>query len=154
MASAAQIESPVERTLRFLRRAAERANDDRGPLRSIGDVKQAVGADKDAVRGYLIKLVARGDILLHEFASGQCWEAVVPRKEPVKEAVDGHFILQRELLDGYRSSWFDAETFTNSSRARQALKSAADIEAVRSREFCGHRAQRIRLVAIAQSTHP
>ncbi|WP_148648336.1 hypothetical protein [Sphingobium cupriresistens] len=140
--------SPVDRTLAFLRNAARRANDDRGPLRTIGEVKQAIGADKEAVRGYLIKLVARGDILLHDWSGGQCWEAVMPKKVAPVEVADGHFILQRELLDGNRSSWFDAETFTNFARAKQALEFAKSAELARSQEFFGRRAQRIRLLSV------
>ena len=140
---------PVERTLKFLRRAARRANDDRGPLRSISEVKQAIGAEKETVRGYLIKLVARGDVICHEFSSGQCWEARVEKKPAPVEAKDGVFILQRELPGDTRSLWFDAETFTNFERAKRALEYAKADALHRSQEWGRNdRVQRIRLLSV------
>ena len=140
---------PVERTLRFLRRAAHRAKDDRGPLRGLNEIRQAVGSEKETVRGYLIKLVARGDVICHEFSSGQCWEARVEKKPVAVEAKDGVFILQRELPGDTRSLWFDAETFTNFERAKRALDHA-EAEALHRSQQWGRndRAQRIRLLSV------
>lgn len=136
---------PVDRTLNYLRKAARSANDDRGPLRTISTIKQAVGADKEAVRGYLIKLVARGEIMLHDWSGGQCWEAVMPKPVAPVEAVDGHFVLQREVIHDQRAYWIDGETFTNCDRAKSALKFAQSAAQYRAREW-GRPVQRIRLL--------
>jgi len=149
-AAASNTESPIDRTMKFLRRAAQRANNDRGPLRTLREVAQAVGKDKDAVRGYLIKLVARGEVVFHDCINGQSWSAFVEKPAPVAEKVDGRFILQREIMDDSRSLWFDAETFTNSDRAQLALKFARADAQARSQQFC--RTQRIRLLSVPNFT--
>ncbi len=150
---AAKVSHPVDRTLSFLKKAARRANDDRGPLRSIGEIKQAVGEDKDAVRGYLIKLLARGDIVLHECINGQAWSVEVDRQSfapPVPPVVDGHYILQREVIEDGRTFWFDADVFTNFERAKNMLEYQQRRAEYSAREWRNYpqRVQRIRLLQL------
>src|SRR5690606_30141929 len=91
----------------------------------IGRIRQALGmTDKDAVRGALIKLVARGEVETPECSNGVYWRAhFTPKPAPV-EVADGVFILQRELADDHRQLWFDVERFTNRERAMNALRFA------------------------------
>lgn len=151
MHSVDQTITPINRTLRFLQRARRRDSDTCGPLRSLAQIAQAVGADKETVRGYLIKLLASGEIEFHNFSSGQSWSA--PKlPEPVRkeDAADGHYILQREIMDDPRGLWFDAETFTNSTRAKCALDWARRDAEFAARQFgnSSARVQRIRMLSV------
>jgi hypothetical protein len=150
------VENPVERTLKLMRKHARRAlRDDVGPWLGIGQINQMVGAkDRHIVRGYLIKLLARGDIELVEFSNGQGWRAILP-PEPVvigpEDVKDGVFILQREIREGSRSLWFDDRTFTNSIRAKRALHWEQQQALVRSRQWdVSERIQNMRILAVVK----
>lgn len=67
---------PVERTLFLMKRWRRRDEaKDAGTWRGLSVIAQGVGSDRDAVRGYLIKLVARGEVEAMEFANGVFWRA-------------------------------------------------------------------------------
>lgn len=155
------VEHPVDRTLRLMRKAAKRAERrEHGPLLGIGAIKQMLGEkSRETVLGYLIKLVARGEVEVLQCTNGTYWapylapQPVIVRPEDV---TDGFFILQREIFDGPRSSWFDAETFTNSIRAGAALRYAKANGEYRAREWNSpdRRIQRVRLVSLPKLGQP
>lgn len=43
--------------------------------RGISEIRQGLGLDRDATRGILIKLVARGSVEVGEFSNGIFWRA-------------------------------------------------------------------------------
>jgi hypothetical protein len=158
--SAEAIVHPVERTLHYLRRVSRRAlARDTGDLLGIGQIKQMLGTkDGDAVRGYLIKLVARGDVEVLECTNGIYWRSTLGREilqQRIQEVekVDGHFILQREIMDDHRGLWFDAEKFTNSKRAARALEYAQREAYARANEW-GTPAKRVQSIRLISQVQP
>lgn len=146
-------ETPIERTLRLMRRQRRRSeNNDQGNLLGIGKIKQMVGGNREAVRGDLIALVARGDVEVIECINGIFWRATAHEPDYIiieRNEDDGHFILQREVIQDSRAFWFDADIFTSSERAKSALEMARWEARARAGEY-GRRAQRIRLIKVEQ----
>lgn len=147
------IETPLDKMRRVLKRHRQRADArDQGNLVGIGQIKQMMATkDGDAVRGLLIKLVASGEVEALDCVNGLYWRWYVEAKKIVAktDAVDGRFILQRELMDeacGRRNVWFDAESFTNRARATAAVEYARWEAEARSADRVGGRVQGIRLV--------
>ena len=149
-------ESRVDQILRLMRRKRRRdENADNGTWLGLGAIKQMVGGDRESVRGDLISLVARGDVEVLICINGTYWRAYAEcwiAKQVAKEADDGHYVLQHELVDDSSWShpkWFDAEKFTNRARAEAALKYAKWERDARSREYnSAGRGQRIRMISL------
>lgn len=150
-------ESSVDKILRlmFRKRRRDEAKDN-GTWLGLGDIKQMVGGEREAVRGDLIALVARGDVEVCEFSNGVAWRSakglpVVDRNKGFEP--DGHYALQREVNEDGRSFWFDAETFDNSKRAADALRWAKSADEARIRADGGsgytmRRSQKMRIVQV------
>lgn len=155
LAEAGEPETAIDRTLRLMRRQRRRDdNADRGSLMGLGSIKQMVGGDREALRGILISLVARGDVEVCECTNGTFWRAFAdaPKATAKANKLDGHYILQREVFEGGRQFWFDAESFDNSKWATAALEYASRVEQAGAAESGSlRRPQRVRLLKLAAS---
>lgn len=144
-------ESHSDKLMRLMKRARQRADArDDGNWLGMGQIKQMFGSkDGDFVRGLLIKLVARGQVEAGECVNGIYWRAyaapVVTKPHP-DTIPDGRYILQREVFEGGRAFWFDAETFTNLNRAKSSLQYENAVQQARYRESSWERPQRLRLI--------
>lgn len=149
-------ETAIDKLRRLMARNRRRSDGrDEGNLLGMGQIKQMMGSkDGDAIRGLLIKLVASGEVEAVECTNGIYWRWHVDAKKHVlkPEAVNGRFVLQRELMDhghGRRGLWFDTDTFTNRARANAALEYARWEAKARATDRIGGRVQGIRLVEMS-----
>lgn len=152
------VEAPIDRIARLLSRKRRRdEGKDLGTWLGLGEIKQMVGGEREALRGDLIALVARGDVEVCEFSNGIAWRSskglpVVDRDKGFEP--NGHYVLQREVAEDGRSFWFDAETFDNSKRAAEALKWAkwndeSRIKADGGQGYTMRRPQKMRIVQVS-----
>lgn len=159
-----QDENIAEKAVALLDRWMARrvANEDRPDYHHTREIAQAIGLDKGTCRKLLDDLTAQGRIKREHFTNGVAWRSINPLPhEPggviwlKLKAERGRpkvaMILQREVLEGSRTFWFDAEKFDHPDRAKAALKMARDRTSYNN-GWETHRIQRLRLITVVDAT--